>query len=75
MICVIIDGLDFNHQKRISSKIVKFNNQFIIFCKGSITEMKKRVVSEDKQLIDDRDLDMTFVNPLRVMACGFRYNI
>ena len=35
--------------------------------------MKKRVVSEDKQLIDDRDLNMTFVNPLlRVMACGFR---
>lgn len=73
-----IDGLDFNHQKPISSKIVKRINEYdneyyLIFCKGSVNEIKKRLRENQHALLEESDLNLLRHNPLlRVMACAYR---
>lgn len=70
-----IDGLDFNHKKHISSKIVKeYNSEnYIIFCKGSIPEVKKRLKLDDQCRLNNSDEIISNYNPiLRVIACAYR---
>ena len=70
-----INGLDFNHQKPISSKIVKSINDehYMIFCKGSVNEIKKRLCVNEHCKLDDNDFHLLKHNPLlRIMACAYR---
>ena len=69
-----IKGLEFTHTKNISSKIVKDSiGLYYIFSKGSLPELKKRVLFPDIDKITNCDLEISSKYPsLRVMACGFR---
>lgn len=66
-----IGGLDFTFDRKMSSKVVKYENDYYIYCKGSIDMMTKRVI--EKEEIARLDHLMTQQYPeLRLLACAYR---
>lgn len=69
-----IGGLDFTFERRLSSKIVKDqNNNYFIYCKGAIDSIGIRLKHEFKNELKRIEEIISKTNPdLRLLACGFR---
>lgn len=68
-----IGGLDFTFERKMSSKIVKSENRYYIYCKGSMDTISNKI--KDKYKTEFKRLDdlISTNNPeLRLLACAFR---
>lgn len=70
---VDMGGLDFTFERKMSSKIVRHNDKYYIYCKGSLDIIYNKLQQDHKPEFKRIDNLISSQNPeLRLLACAFR---
>jgi magnesium-transporting ATPase (P-type) len=68
-----VAGLDFTFERRLSSKVVKSENKYYIYSKGSLDIIKKKIKPEFNKELQRLDNLISQQYPeLRLLGCAFR---
>lgn len=70
---VEIAGLDFTFDRRMSSKLIKHNNKYYLYSKGSMSTIGKKIMNCHKEELNRMDKLISNDCPeLRLLICAYR---